>query len=189
MSENNPFYSSLLPVAANNKRNKSEKNALVWLWLSLLIIILDQATKLWANTMLNFNEPVNLFPFLNFRLLYNTGAAWSILADAGGWQRWFLSGLTVVISGFLLFWLFSIKRQQYWIASALALILGGALGNLIDRVIYGYVIDFIDIYYHNWHWPAFNIADSAISIGAVMLIVDALRGDFKGRCSKPDDQC
>jgi signal peptidase II len=173
MSKNDSFYSSS-PTVANNKRDNREKNALVWLWLSLLVVILDQATKLWANTVLNFNDPVALLPFLNFRLLYNTGAAWSILADAGGWQRWFLSGLTVVISSFLLFWLLSLKRQQYWIASALALIIGGAFGNLIDRLIYGYVIDFIDIHYQNWHWPAFNIADSAISIGAVMLVVDAL---------------
>lgn len=178
MSKNNPFYSSS-PTVANNKRDNREKNALVWLWLSLLVVILDQVTKLWANTMLNFNDPVALLPFLNFRLLYNPGAAWSILADAGGWQRWFLSGLTVVISSFLLFWLFSLKRQQYWIASALALIIGGAFGNLIDRIIYGYVIDFIDIYYQNWHWPAFNIADSAISIGAVMLVIDALLSSKK----------
>jgi len=173
MSKNNPFF-SLLPLVENNRRDNNEKHALIWLWLSFLIILLDQATKLWANAILNFNEPVSVLPFLNFRLLYNPGAAWSLLADAGGWQRWFLSSLTIVISGFLLFWLFAIKRQQYWIASALALILGGALGNLIDRLMYGYVIDFIDFYYKTWHWPAFNIADSAISIGAIMLIIDAL---------------
>jgi len=150
-------------------------HVLKWLWLSLLIIILDQATKLWASHSLDFNQPVAVLPYLNLTLLYNTGAAFSLLAQAGGWQRWFLTVLALFVSAFIITWLSRLQPQQRWLAVALALILGGALGNVIDRIIYGYVIDFIDVYYQNWHWPAFNIADSAISVGAVMLIIDAFR--------------
>ncbi|MFK5969156.1 MAG: signal peptidase II [Candidatus Marithrix sp.] len=150
------------------------KNGLRWIWISLLVIILDQVSKLWMDSNLSFNQPVNLLPFFDLRLLYNEGAAWSFLANAGGWQRWFLSGLSLVISGVLLVWLIRLERRQIWLAIALSLVLGGALGNLIDRVVYGHVIDFIDIYYQQWHWPAFNIADSAISVGAVMLVIDAI---------------
>ncbi len=148
---------------------------LVWLWLSLLVALLDQLTKAWATAHLEFNQPVAVLPFFDLRLLHNTGAAWSLLATAGGWQRWFLSGLAILVSGILVIWLSRIKHQQLWLACALALVLGGALGNVVDRIMYGYVVDFIDIYYQQWHWPAFNIADSAISVGAVMLLIDALR--------------
>jgi signal peptidase II len=150
-------------------------NALIWLWLSLLVVLLDQLTKAWATAHLEFNQPVTVLPFFDLRLLHNTGAAWSLLATAGGWQRWFLSGLAILVSGILVIWLSRIKPQQLWLACALALVLGGALGNVVDRIMYGYVVDFIDIYYQQWHWPAFNIADSAISVGAVMLLIDALR--------------
>ncbi len=150
------------------------RNGLRWIWISLLVVILDQASKLWMDSNLIFNQPVNLLPFFDLRLLYNEGAAWSFLANAGGWQRWFLSGLSLIISGVLVVWLSRLKQQQIWLTIALTLVLGGALGNLIDRVFYGHVIDFIDIYYQQWHWPAFNIADSAISTGAVMLVIDAI---------------
>ncbi|MCK5876269.1 MAG: lipoprotein signal peptidase [Candidatus Marithrix sp.] len=150
------------------------RSGLRWIWISLLVIILDQASKVWMDSNLSFNQPVNLLPFFDLRLLYNEGAAWSILANAGGWQRWFLSGLSLVISIALVVWLSRLERKQIWLSIGLVLVLGGALGNLIDRVIYGYVIDFIDIYYQQWHWPAFNIADSSISLGAVMLVVDAI---------------
>lgn len=152
---------------------------LIWLWLSFLVIVLDQLTKIGASLYLEFNQPVAVLPFFNLRLLHNPGAAWSLLATAGGWQRWFLSGLAIIVSGVIVVWLSRLKRQQLWLAGALALILGGALGNVIDRVLYGYVIDFIDIYYQKWHWPAFNIADSAITLGATMLLIDALRGSAK----------
>jgi signal peptidase II len=151
-------------------------NTFKWLSLSLLVVVLDQITKAWISATLIFNQPVNILPFFDLRLLHNPGAAWSILATAGEWKRWFLSGLAIVVSGILVIWLSHLKREQYWLACGLALILGGALGNVIDRMMYGYVIDFIDIYYQAWHWPTFNIADSAISIGAVMLLIDALRG-------------
>ncbi len=151
-----------------------EKSILIWLWLSLIVIVLDQITKVWVSATLVLNEVVTVLPFFDLRLLHNPGAAWSILATAGGWQRWFLAGLALIVSGIIIIWLSRLKPQQRWLACALALILGGAIGNVIDRIIYGYVVDFIDIYYQQWHWPAFNIADSAISVGAVMLLIDAL---------------
>ena len=150
------------------------KSGLAWIWISVLVIILDQASKLWMDSNLSFNQPVNILPFFDLRLLYNEGAAWSFLANAGGWQRWFLAALAFGISIVLIVWLSKLERKQVWLAIALALVLGGAIGNLIDRVVYGHVIDFIDVYYQQWHWPAFNIADSAISVGAVMLVIDAI---------------
>lgn len=147
---------------------------ILWLGISLGIIILDQVTKIWAADNLNFAQPVMLTTFLNFTLLHNTGAAFSFLADAGGWQRWFFMGLATIISTGLFIWLLRLKSQYVWLGVALAFILGGAVGNLIDRALYGYVIDFIDIHYQGWHWPAFNVADSAISIGVFMILIDGL---------------
>jgi len=106
-------------------------------------------------------------------------AAFNFLANENGWQRWFLAGLALLVSGFIIVWLTQLKVTHRWLASALALVLGGAIGNVIDRLLYGYVIDFLDVYYQEWHWPAFNIADSAISIGAIMLLIDALRGGHR----------
>ncbi|HRX70344.1 MAG: lipoprotein signal peptidase [Candidatus Competibacteraceae bacterium] len=145
-----------------------------WIWLSLLVIVLDQATKYLAETLLVMHQPVPVIPFFNLMLTYNTGAAFSFLADAGGWQRWFFLGLGMLVSIGLVIWLTRLKPQEKWLAVALALILGGAIGNLIDRAWLGQVIDFIQIYYDRWYWPAFNIADSAITAGAVLLIVESL---------------
>lgn len=153
---------------------KKKNNALPWLWLSGLVIALDFLTKRWAETALNYNDPVAVMPFFNFTLLHNTGAAFSFLAQSGGWQRWLFTVLALLVSMVLVIWLYRLPRCYSWLGSALGLILGGAIGNLADRVRLGYVVDFIDIYYRHWHWPAFNLADSAISIGAVMLIIDAL---------------
>ena len=153
---------------------EGNKGALLWLWLSLIVILLDQMTKSLASTFLLLGSSVPIFPSFNFTLLHNTGAAFSLLAQAGEWTRWFLTLLALVVSSIIVLWLHRLKVSQRWLACALALILGGAVGNVIDRLIYGYVIDFIDIYYQIWHWPAFNIADSAISVGAVMLAIDAL---------------
>ncbi len=150
------------------------KNSLMWILLSVIVLILDQVTKTWVSTHLSFNQPINILPYFDLRLLHNTGAAWSILADQSGWQRWFLSLLAVIVSIVILIWLTRLDSKQRWLACALALILGGALGNVMDRIIFGYVVDFIDIYYQGWHWPAFNIADIGISIGAVMLLIDAI---------------
>ena len=148
---------------------------LKWLWLSVLVVALDQATKFLAETLLLMHQPVAVLPGFNLMLTYNTGAAFSFLADAGGWQRWFFLGLGAAVSVGLIVWLTRLKPGEPWLAAALALILGGAVGNLIDRSWLGQVIDFIQLYYDRWYWPAFNIADSAISVGAALLIFDSLR--------------
>lgn len=146
-----------------------------WLWISLLVIALDQLSKIMADQLLSYAQPVEVMPMFNLTLLYNKGAAFSFLASAGGWQRWFFLVLTLLVSAFIFNWLRKLKPHQLMQMVSLSLILGGALGNLIDRAIYGHVIDFIDVYYQQYHWPAFNIADSAISIGAVLLIYDTLK--------------
>ncbi|NKB37808.1 MAG: lipoprotein signal peptidase [Gammaproteobacteria bacterium] len=152
----------------------AKANSLVWSWLSLLVIICDQITKNIATEKLLYYQSVEVVPGLNMTLVHNTGAAFSFLSQAGGWQRWFFIVLTSTISLGLVYWLYTLPRQKVWLAAALSLVLGGALGNLWDRVKLGYVIDFIDVYYQSWHWPAFNVADSCICIGAGMLIVDAI---------------
>jgi signal peptidase II len=154
---------------------------LKWLWVSGGVIVLDQLTKLWASSALVYGDPVAVIPFFNLTLLHNTGAAFSFLSEAGGWQRWFFALVALIISAVILLWLKRLPRDKVWLAVALALVLGGALGNVWDRITLGYVIDFLDIYYQGWHWPAFNIADSAISVGAVMLIIDSLRGERRDK--------
>lgn len=162
--------------APGNFINIAGKLMLKWLWLSIVVILLDQGTKYLAESQLQLYESVTVLPFFNFTLVYNTGAAFSFLADAGGWQRWFFVGLSLTVSLGLIFWLYRLQPNAHWDAAAVALILGGALGNVIDRLWYGYVIDFIDLYYQSWHWPAFNIADSAITVGAALLILQGLFG-------------
>ena len=155
--------------------NEQESHLSQWLWISILVIVLDQATKLLADHFLNYHQPVAIIPMFNFTLLYNKGAAFSFLSDAGGWQRWFFTIVSAVISIVLIIWLRKLKASQKLLITSVALILGGAVGNLIDRSFYGHVIDFLDVYYQQHHWPAFNIADSAISIGAVLLIIDSFK--------------
>lgn len=146
-----------------------------WLWLSLLVIVLDQFSKFLVTHYLTLYENVHVMPLLDLRLLHNTGAAFSFLADAGGWQRWFFIVLGVGVSGFIACWLHRLPRAGHRVlAVALSLVVGGALGNVIDRIVFGHVIDFIDVHYGTWHFPAFNIADSAITVGAVLLIADSL---------------
>ncbi len=148
---------------------------LKYLWLSLLIIIADQISKTVMVNWLDLYERVAVLPFFNLTLAHNTGAAFSFLAGAGGWQRWFFVALAVVISLVLVIWLKRLAQTAKLEAISLALIIGGAIGNVIDRLVYGYVIDFLDVYVGNYHWPAFNIADSAICVGAVLLIIDSFR--------------
>lgn len=146
------------------------RNALPWLWLSLAVIAADQVTKHIALAHLTPHDPVPVLPFLNWTLVFNTGAAFSFLSDAGGWQRWAFTALAIAVSGLLIHWLRQTPRDQRWVAIPYALIVAGALGNVIDRLRYGHVVDFIDAYWRDWHWPAFNIADSAITLGAIGLI-------------------
>ena len=152
-------------------------------WLSGSVIVLDQVTKFLAETLLTFHQPVPVLPSFNLLLTYNTGAAFSFLAGAGGWQRWFFLGLGLLVSIGLIVWLRRLKPTETRLAAALALILGGAIGNLIDRAWLGQVIDFIQLYYQHWYWPAFNLADSAITVGAALLVLDSL---WSGRASNPN---
>jgi signal peptidase II len=146
-----------------------------WLWLAGLVIVLDLGTKAMATAMLSYGNPVPVMPMFNLTLLHNTGAAFSFLAGASGWQRWFFVTLAVVVSVFLVRWLKQLKADETWSAIAIVLILGGALGNVYDRVVHGYVVDFLHFYWNNYHFPAFNIADTAITIGAGMMILDIFR--------------
>lgn len=149
-----------------------------WLALAVAVVIADQGSKWLAEQMLAVHKPMALLPSLNLFLTYNTGAAFSFLRDAGGWQRWFFAALSLGVSVFIVLWLRRIPRNEGWLACALALVLGGAVGNLLDRLFRtdGGVVDFIDVYYGTWNWPTFNVADSAISVGAVMLVLSMLRG-------------
>jgi len=157
-----------------NTNNESLKYK-SWIWITLIVITFDQITKILADQYLHFHQPVEIIPMFNFTLMYNEGAAFSFLANAGGWQRWFFLSLTSIVSLFIFLWIRKLKSHQVLQYSALALILGGAIGNLIDRSIYGHVIDFLDVYYQQHHWPAFNIADSAITVGAILLIYDTIK--------------
>jgi signal peptidase II len=153
----------------------TKPTALIWLVLSALVIALDQITKYFAIALLEPYTPHAVIPgFLNWTLAYNAGAAFSFLNDAGGWQRWLFTALAIAVSGVLVVWLRRTARGDWRTALPLALVIGGALGNLIDRVRFGHVTDFIEVYHQQWSWPAFNVADSAISVGAVLLIVVGL---------------
>lgn len=150
-----------------------DKVMLKWLWLSLLAVILDQATKLAIAGSMQLYESIQIMPFFKLTYVHNTGAAFSFLSEAGGWQRWFFAGLAIVISAVIAVWLTRLKKHETLLAVALSLVLGGAVGNLIDRLAYGYVIDFLDVYYQSWHWPAFNIADSAITLGVILMLLES----------------
>ncbi len=156
-------------------------SGLVWVWLSAVVIALDLLTKWIVEGRLIIYQQVpvieNMFAIT---LAYNPGAAFSFLADAGGWQRWFFIAVAVGVSIMLLVWLARLPRQKWLEAVALSLVLGGALGNLYDRIVHGHVVDFILVHWHDsWYFPAFNIADSAITVGAVLLILDMFRSPAK----------
>ncbi len=153
-----------------------KSNALSWLAVSLLLIALDQWSKWLAVSTLIYQQPVAVFPgFWNWMLTHNTGAAFSFLAQAGGWQHAFFIALAFVISGVLITWLARTSRRDWRTALPLALVIGGALGNVIDRFRFGYVIDFIQWYWHDHYWPVFNVADSAIVVGAIALALFGMR--------------
>jgi signal peptidase II len=144
---------------------------LFWFLVTFLVIIIDQLTKLLALHYLSYGQPVAMLPLVNFTLAQNSGAAFSLLANASGWQNWFFSILAIVVSVIMTRWLLKLPASQKWTAFGLALILGGAVSNLLDRFFYGRVTDFIDFYLKNWHFATFNVADSAISIGLIILIL------------------
>ena len=150
------------------------RGALQWLWLSVAIVAADQLTKWLVTHNLALYERIELLPVLGLTHLHNTGAAFSFLADAGGWQRWFFVAIAVLVTVLVCFWLSRMPaRGQGWLAAALALVVGGAVGNVIDRVAHGHVIDFISVHWQQWFFPAFNVADSAITVGAAILIIDS----------------
>lgn len=149
---------------------------LKWLWLSVLVFALDQLSKQIVDASMRLYETIPLLPVFQLTYLRNQGAAFSFLSQAGGWQRWFFIALSVGATVLITYWLKSMDRRKTWEAAAWALVLGGAVGNLLDRVVYGYVIDFLDVFYGDWHWPAFNVADSAITVGIGMLLIDSFRG-------------
>jgi len=162
-------------MASRNRFSaKSSTSMLAWLGVATLVVLFDQLSKIAVTKILAYGQSIRITSFFNLVLAYNKGAAFSFLASESGWQRYFFTGISIFA---VLFILFLLKRHagQKLFCWALALILGGAVGNLIDRVLYGHVIDFLDFYVRGWHWPAFNVADSAITIGAVLFVIDELR--------------
>lgn len=155
---------------------------LPWIWLSLVIFVVDQASKFWFDNNLTMYQQIVIIPdYFSWTLLYNTGAAFSFLADAAGWQRWFFAAVAVGVSVVLVVWLKRLKPEETWLALALAMVLGGALGNLVDRVVFGHVVDFILLHWHQqWYFPAFNVADMAITGGAILLALDMFKSDKSG---------
>ncbi|MDX1298985.1 MAG: signal peptidase II [Pseudomonas sp.] len=155
---------------------------LAWLWLSLLVFVVDQASKFYFDNSLAMYQQIVIIPdYFSWTLAYNTGAAFSFLADAAGWQRWFFAAIALVVSVVLVVWLKRLKPGETWLALALALVLGGALGNLVDRVVFGHVVDFILLHWRQqWYFPAFNVADMAITGGAILLALDMFKGEKSG---------
>ena len=145
-----------------------------WLWISVVVVAVDLSTKYYFDTTFTYGETRYVTPFFNWVLVYNPGAAFSFLANAGGWQREFFIVVTLVITSGLL-WLLKSNEYNRLLGGAISLVIGGALGNLFDRVVHGHVIDFIQLHVAGYYWPAFNVADSAICIGAGLLVWDAIR--------------
>ena len=178
----------------------SQPGMLKWLWLSGAVIVLDQLTKLWIRVSVPAHQPIEVLPVFRIVFVKNDGAAapvrwlvegalsmtmglFGIEGDLGVWQRWFLTFIALVVSAVLIRWLYTLPRTEHWTAIALALILGGALGNVIDRIALDYVVDFLDFHWAGYHFPAFNVADSAITVGAIMLIVDVIRAFYLNKAS------
>lgn len=145
---------------------------LLWYRLAVIVVIVDQLVKRWVSAMLQFQPPIRLLPVLELTYAENTGAAFSFLHDAGGWQRWFFSGIALSVGAGIAIWMARLKAEQRLLLASLALILGGAIGNLIDRMRFGHVVDFISVHWDIHYFPAFNVADSAITIGAALLLLD-----------------
>ncbi|MGB0732465.1 MAG: signal peptidase II, partial [Pontibacterium sp.] len=145
-----------------------------WVLMAMAIIALDLFSKDYASTHLVYGDPVPVLSFFNLTLLHNTGAAFSFLADAGGWQKWVFAIIAVGVSGALLVWMYLTPARLWWLKLSQAFIIAGALGNLHDRLMHGYVVDFISLYYGQYYFPAFNVADMAITGGAILLVVDSL---------------
>ncbi|AWK82721.1 signal peptidase II [Photobacterium damselae] len=158
-----------------------KQSGIRWLWLAILVFIIDIGSKLVVMNAMDYGWPnrIEVLPFFNLLYVHNYGAAFSFLSDAGGWQRWLFTAIALGVCGLLLFWMRRTPASNKIANSAYALIIGGALGNLFDRMYHGFVVDFLDFYWGNYHWPAFNIADSAICLGAALIIIDGFVNDKK----------
>jgi signal peptidase II len=155
----------------------TNKSSLQWLWITAIFLIIDQISKQWVAGSMDLYQSINILPFFNITYAQNHGAAFSFLADQGGWQRWFFTSIAAIASIVFLVWLKRTPKEQYILAASLACMLSGALGNLIDRLLFGYVIDFLDFYVKGYHWPTFNVADSIIFVGAALMIIDSFMQD------------
>ncbi len=162
-------------------KNHNQKTAWPWIFVSALIIACDQLTKYLILQHLTEQSAIRIFPFLNFILRFNAGASFSFLGNASGWQIYLLAGISLVVSVVLIVWLTRLPRDEWWTSLPISLVLGGALGNLIDRMHFGYVTDFIDFHVRNWHFATFNVADSAVSVGATWLVLLFLYEIYSGR--------
>lgn len=163
-----------------NQTSPQASSSKWYVLLALGVLIADQMTKWWAQMSLPMAQPIKVTDFLNWFLIYNPGAAFSFLSQAGGWQRWFFTVIGIV-AAIVIIWLLQKNAHDRPFCLALSLILGGAIGNVLDRLLYGAVVDFIDVHYDGWHWPAFNIADSAISIGATLIVINEIQRAIKDR--------
>jgi signal peptidase II len=153
---------------------KKNSSLMLWLGIALVVVLLDQASKIMMSQFLLYGQSEAITSYFNLVMVYNKGAAFSFLSDQPGWQRYFFTAVSVIASLFIL-WMLKRNPTQRLFCLALALILGGAVGNLIDRIAYGHVIDFLDFHVGGWHWPAFNVADSAITVGAILFVLDEFR--------------
>jgi signal peptidase II len=161
---------------SQEKTDRKNIPGILLLMIVIVIVVLDQVTKFLAVNSLELGERITVFTGFDLLRAHNYGAAFSFLNDAGGWQRWLLTGISLIASVILSSWLWRLPKTQRLLAVALAILLAGAVGNLIDRLLFGYVVDFISVYYADWRFATFNIADAAISVGAVLLVLDIFIG-------------
>lgn len=150
-----------------------KESGLAWLWLAVIFVIIDQVSKQWVVSVFDYRESITIMPYFNFTYVHNPGAAFSFLADQPGWQRWFFTAVSSIASIIFLVWMSKIPKMNKLLGIGVALMLSGAVGNLIDRALFGYVIDFIDVIILGYNYPVFNIADSAIFVGAGLMIIES----------------
>ncbi|MFC0266520.1 signal peptidase II [Kushneria aurantia] len=170
-----------MPERGQVSRYAHARYTLRWLLLSVLVIALDLALKAWASAALIYARPLEVTPFFNLTLLHNTGAAFSFLAEHAGWQRWLFALVAMVAVTALTIWLARLSRYERLMPISIALIIGGALGNLFDRLVHGYVIDYLSFHWQGWYYPAFNLADAAITVGAIGIIIESFRAGRRER--------
>lgn len=169
---NSVFMLKVSALKSSLARQLIGTGVLKWYAIAIVFVLLDQATKYVADSTLSYGQPVYVLPVFNITLHYNTGAAFSFLSDAGGWQRWFFILVSSLVSVALIVWIGLIKNQQKLLSFALAMILAGAVGNLIDRMMLGYVVDFVSLHWKGYYFPAFNVADACITVGAATMLLD-----------------